>query len=118
MGTDNEKRFMNAKITNATLVPYLYGKYKSDVFVFVNQLDIKASNSGGPADVAAASGFRKIILHYTVYTYDAKEINSGVAEIEFPANINNPTKIINTYLSKIAQTIAQRVNLALVPKTK
>lgn len=118
VGTDNEKRFMNAKITNATLVPYLYGKYKSDVFVFVNQLDIKASNSGGPADVAAASGFRKIILHYTVYTYDAKEINSGVAEIEFPANINNPTKIINTYLSKIAQTIAQRVNLALVPKTK
>lgn len=116
--TDNEKRFMNAKVKNATLVPYLYGKYKSDIFVFVNQLDIKASNSGGPADLPAASGFRKIIVHYTVYTFDAKEINSGVAEVEFPSTINNPSKIIGTYFSKISQTIAQRVNLALAPKVK
>lgn len=116
--TDNEKRFMNAKVKNATLVPYLYGKYKSDIFVFVNQLDIKASNSGGPADLPATSGFRKIVLHYTVYTFDAKEINSGIAEVEFPANINNPSKIIATYFSKIAQTVAQRVNLALTPKSK
>lgn len=116
--TDNEKRFMNAKLTNATLVPYLYGKYKSDIFVFVNQLDIKASNSGGPADLPTTSGFRKIIVHYTVYTFDAKEINSGVAEVEFPSTINNPSKIIGTYFSKISQTIAQRVNLALAPKVK
>jgi len=116
--TDNEKRFMNAKVKNATLVPYLYGKYKSDIFVFVNQLDIKASNSGGPADLPATSGFRKIIVHYTVYTFDAKEINSGVAEVEFPSTINNPSKIIGTYFSKISQTIAQRVNLVLKPKVK
>lgn len=114
--TDNEKRFMNAQLSNATLVPYLYGKYKSDVFVFVNQLDIKASNSGGPADLPSQNGFRKIVLHYTVYTYDAKEINSGIAEVDFPATINNPSKINSVYLSKIAQTVAQRVNLALVPK--
>lgn len=116
--TDNERRFMNAKVKNATLVPYLYGKYKSDIFVFVNQLDIKASNSGGPADVPSQNGFRKIVLHYTVYTFDAKEINSGIAEIDFPANINNPSKISSTYFSKIAQMVAQRVNLALVPKAK
>lgn len=116
--TDNERRFMNAKVKNATLVPYLYGKYKSDIFIFVNQLDIKASNSGGPADLPATTGFRKIVVHYTVYTFDAKEINSGVAEVEFPSTINNPSKIIGTYFSKISQTIAQRVNLALTPKVK
>lgn len=118
--TNTDARFMNAKIKNATLVPYLYGKYKSDIFVFINQLDIKASNSGGPADAAAVSdGFRKLAVHYTVYTFDAREINSGIAETQFPASINDPKKIVNSYFSKIAQIITERINLALAPpKTK
>jgi len=115
--TKGDARFMNARIRNATLIPYLYGKYKSDVFVFVNQLDIKGSVSNGPAELTAG-GFRKIVVHYTVYTFDAKEINSGIAEIEFPTALNNPNKIISTYFSKIAQLISQRVNLALNPPAK
>lgn len=113
--TNTDARFMNAKIKNATLVPYLYGKYKSDIFVFINQLDIKASNSGGPADVATTDGFRKLVVHYTVYTFDAKEINSGIAETQFPVAINEPKKIVNTYFSKVAQIITERINLALAP---
>ena len=117
--TDNLQRFMNAKLKNATLVPYLYGKYKTDIFIFINEVDIKASNSGGPADAAITDGFRRIIVHYTVYTFDAKEINSGIAETQFPVSLNNPTKIVNTYFAKTAQLITERINLALAPpKTK
>ncbi len=117
--TNADARFMNAKVKNATLVPYLYGKYKSDIFIFINQLDIKASGSNGPAELGTSTGNRKIVVHYTVYTFDAKEINSGIAEEQFPSTINNPTKIVGTYFSKIAQTITQRINLALAPpKTK
>lgn len=119
--SNNDLRFMNAKIKNATLVPYLYGKYKTDIFLFINQLDIKASNSGGPADAALTTtdGFRRLIVHYTVYTYDAKEINSGIAETQFPAALNNPQKIVSGYFSKLAQIITERINLALAPpKTK
>ena len=113
--TDNSPRFMNAKLKNATLVPYLYGKYKSDIFVFINEIDIKASNSGGPADAAISDGFRKLVVHYTVYTFDAKEINSGIAETQFPTALNNPTKIVSSYFSKLAQIISERINLALAP---
>ncbi len=113
--SNTDARFMNAKIKNASLVPYLYAKYKSDIFVFVNQLDIKASNSGGPADVATTDGFRKLVVHYTVYTFDAKEINSGLAETQFPVAINDPKKIVKDYFSKIAQIITERINLALAP---
>lgn len=119
--TNTDVRFMNAKIKNATLVPYLYGKYKSDIFIFINQLDIKATNSGGPADAATTTtdGFRKLVVHYTVYTFDAREINSGIAETQFPSAINDPKKIVNGYFSKLAQIITERVNLALAPpKTK
>ncbi len=113
--TDNSPRFMNAKLKNATLVPYLYGKYKSDIFVFINEIDIKASNSGGPADAVISDGFRKLIVHYTVYTFDAKEINSGIAETQFPTSLNNPTKIVSGYFSKLAQIITERIDLALAP---
>lgn len=114
--TNNDARFMNAKIKNASLVPYLNGKYKTDLFLFVNELDIKALN-GSPAEFSSNSS-RKIIVHYTVYTYDAKEINSGIAEVNLPPNINNPTKIISSYFSQLADLIATRVEKALTPKAK
>jgi hypothetical protein len=106
--TNSESRFMNAKVTNAKVVPLLYGKYKTDVFVFINQLEIRASNTKGPAELGEGNGNRKIIVHYTVYTYDAKEINSGIAEEEFDAETNNPKKIIDKHFSKIASLIVQR----------
>ncbi len=114
--TNTDARFMNAKITDARLVPVLYGKYKTDVFVFINQLDIKAGTGGTDMTGTGGTDSRKIIVHYTVYSYDAKEINSGIAEQEFPADVNNPSKIIDKYFSKVAETINQRVQKALMPK--
>lgn len=111
--TNDQNRFMNAKITNPKLVPLLYGKFKTDLFIFINQLDIMASDFKGPSDLGTGSGNRKIVVHYTVYSLDAKEINSGIAEQEFENTINNPKKIIDKYFSKIAVTIVQRMNKGL-----
>jgi len=106
--SNSDARFMNAKITNAKVVPLLYGKYKTDLFVFINQLEIKSSTSKGPAELGEGNGNRRIVVHYTVYTYDAKEINSGIAEEEFESTLNNPKKIIDKHFSKIANLIVQR----------
>lgn len=116
--TNSDLRFMNAKLKNATLIPYLYGKYKTDIFIFVNQLDIKGMATTNPAEVKTTAGMRKIVVHYTIYTYDAKEINSGIAEVDFPNTINNPSKITSSYFSKAGQLIAQRLTLALYPPNK
>ncbi|MEO6302404.1 MAG: hypothetical protein ABIP51_04470 [Bacteroidia bacterium] len=116
--SNSDQRFMNAKITNAKVVPILYGKYKTDIFVFINQLDIRASGSKGPAELGDGNGNRKITVHYTVYTYDAKEINSGIAEEEFEVSLNNPKKIIDKHFSKIASTIVERVNKGLASPAK
>lgn len=110
--TNSDARFMNAKLKNATLVPYLNLKYKTDIFLFINELDIKSINP--TMDRLDVNSTRKIILHYTVYTVNAKEINSGIAEIDMPTNINSPTKIINSYFSQIAALVANRVEKALL----
>jgi len=114
--TNNDARFMNARVKNATLVPYLTGKYKTDLFIFINQLEIKAGEATASTDMALNNSPRRIVVHYTVYTDDAREINSGIAETSFPYNLNNPTKIVNTYFSIIADIIAARIEKALAPK--
>ncbi len=116
--TNSEARFMNAKVINAKVVPMLYGKYSTDIFIFINQLDIKASGSADPSMMLNESPMRKITVHYTVYTYDAKEINSGIAETEFEPTLNNPKKIIEKHFSKVASTITSRVVKALAPVKK
>ncbi|MES2681724.1 MAG: hypothetical protein V4635_17645 [Bacteroidota bacterium] len=110
----DQDRFMNAKITNPKIVPILNGKYKTDIFVFVNQLDIKAVGYKAPGDLGDGNVNRKIIVHYTVYTLDAREINSGIAEEEFDPSVNTPKKIIDKHFSKIALTVVERVSKALV----
>lgn len=110
--TNSDARFMNAKLKNATLVPYLTGKYKTNLYLFINELDIKALN-GSPADLNSTAE-RKIILHYTVYTSDAKEINSGIAETSLPNTVNSINKISNVYFSKIADIVVSRIEKALL----
>src|ERR1700757_1566967 len=90
-----DARFMNAKVTNPALIPGLYAKHKTDLFLFINQLDI-ISNQLAAGDMGAA-GERIITLHYTVFT----------------ADVNTPAKIVSGYVSKLGTEIARRIALAL-----
>ncbi|HTA61051.1 MAG TPA: hypothetical protein VK835_01290 [Bacteroidia bacterium] len=109
--TNADARFMNAQVTSPVLIPGLYAKHKTDLFLFVNQLDI-VSNQLGSGDIGAAAE-RIITLHYTVFTVDAKEINSGTCSIKFPADVNTPAKIVSGYVSKLGVEITRRIALAL-----
>ncbi len=106
--TNSDERFMNAKVTNAKLIPLLASKYNCKVFVFINQLDIKASGNSKPGQISTGTENRKLVVHYTVYTIDAKEINSGTAEEEFDSSLNNPKKIIDKHFSKLSKLIVTR----------
>ncbi|WP_317897576.1 hypothetical protein [Aurantibacillus circumpalustris] len=112
--TNSDKRFMETRITSPKVVPALYTKYKTDIFVFINQLDMLASGSKDPVEMGLGNPNRKIVVHYTVYTYNGNEINSGTIEEEFDPALNNPKKIIDKHFSKIALTLVQRVNKGLL----
>lgn len=113
--TVGERRFMNAKLTNAKLVPLLYSTYKTDVFIFINELDLKSGMDAANNTGVIQSG-RKIVWHYTIYSYDAVELNSGVVEQDFPVKVNDPDKIVQTYFSQMASTLSTRLVTALSKK--
>ncbi len=112
--TDPNARFMNAKITSPNMAPGLYAKYKTDMFLFVNQLDI-ISNVLASGETGTISE-RIITIHYTVYTIDAKEIQSGICSVKFPGDADSPSKIISSYIGKIAAEITRRINIAVTRK--
>ncbi len=105
--TDNENKFMNTKVLNPALIPYLFQKYKAQYYIFINELDIKSSTNN-PNDYNI-NPKRKIIVHYTIFSVDAKEINSGIVDTEADIKINSPAKISKNYFSIIAETISDRM---------
>lgn len=104
---NDEFRFMNAKITNPKLVPYLQEKFKADVYVFINELDIKKNE--GSYDITTDTYQRDVIVHYTVFDKSGKRINAGVATSTFSSTVNDTKSIINSAFSSIAKTISDRV---------
>ncbi len=114
--TNSEERFMDARLNDPKLLPSLHSKYASDVFVFINQLDIKAANP--QEEIIPGEAKRRLIVHYTIFTKEGVEINSGVVVEMIESDLNNPKKIIEKYFPKIAQQIAQRATKALSAPVK
>lgn len=109
--TDADGKFMNIKVTDNTLLGAFNAKYKTDVFLFINQVDITTSEVPGALTSATQ---RTVTVHYTILTAAGKEINSGVSSVNFPSTINHPDKIASSYFSKIAEEIVVRMEKSLL----
>lgn len=62
---DRSKQYMNVSISDASLISYLTSKYDVDMFVFVNQFELKKSFVEG-SDVAYGTYGREVVIHYTI----------------------------------------------------
>lgn len=113
---NEDKRFMNAKITNKELLSYLHKKYETDIFVFVNQLDI--TNVVAESFDINSNGFdREITIHYTIFDQAGKQLNAGVTTSRFSSRLNEPKKIIKDHVSAATSKISARlVNILMPPK--
>jgi hypothetical protein len=105
---DGQERFMARTITDSSLFNYLYGKYGSVLYVFINQFDV------GPMaglDYRAFEGDeyqREIKVHYSVYTH-GYEIYSGVAKTYFSSMVNSQKDIIVENMPELARQIATSI---------
>lgn len=104
---DNEYRFMNTNISNPRLLTFLATKYKSEYFVFINELDIK--NKLETYDPITDTYKREVAVHYTVFDKNGKKLNAGIATTEFSSTVNDTKTIINTCFPVVAKTINDRL---------
>ncbi len=111
--TNSEQRFMNARLTNIKVLQAMQAKYKTDLFLFINELDLKASGSKDPGELGDGSESRKIVVHYTLLDVKGTELNSGIVEEDFDPLLNNPKRIVEKHFSKIALLLVQRITKAV-----
>jgi len=100
---NNDKKFMNTKLSDTKLLPYLNKKYKSEYFVFINQLDIKKDIDS--YDPATDLYQREITVHYTIIDKNGKTISEGITTSRFSSKENDPKKIASSNFSSIGTYI-------------
>jgi len=110
----NDKKFTNAKFTNKELIPFLNKKYKSEYFVFINELDIRSMAES--YDIASDTYQREVVVHYTIVDDMSKLITAGAASYRFSSKINDPKKIVGLTFSPIAAYIAAKLDAVINPK--
>ena len=105
--TNNQQRFMNTKLLNSKLLLSLSQHYGTDVFIFINELDIKFDHT--------------VTIHYSIFNDKGKSIAAGIAVQHFTSTENDPKKIIHTCFAELADKIyAQYLSAttAQAPKQK
>ncbi|MFM7022951.1 MAG: hypothetical protein ACKOXB_08225 [Flavobacteriales bacterium] len=112
---DNTPRFMNTVIKDKKLLPYLSKKYGTDLFVFINEMDIE-NDLSDPYKVAENNYMRILKFHYTIYNFKGQIISMGVVSTTFPSTENNVGNIVKNYFPVIAKQLAAKLPQPKVPK--
>jgi hypothetical protein len=110
---NSDVKFSNIRFDDGTLLPYLTGKYSSEYFVFINELDILTLPES--YDLATDTYQREVTVHYTILDKNSKLLAAGLATSKFSSKENNPKKIVSTCFPSIATFIATRLKLATTP---
>jgi len=110
---DYSKRFMNVDIVNPQLLINLNKKYGSDIFVFVNEVDIKNVSNNGTEDLTESNFRREVIVQYSVINIQNHYLARGILTTYFPYMDNNPTIIGEKYFTVIAQSMLKELNKGL-----
>lgn len=106
--TTVEKKFMNAVVKDETLFPYLEEKYGVDMFVFINQFEVK-TNWENCLDLATHNFEREIIVHFSIYNAQGKELKGDAVSVIFPSTERSFDQIISSQFPLIADQLGLAV---------
>ena len=109
-----DKKFMTTKVNDNEVLPYFTNKYKSEFFVFVNELDIKSVPDSYV--ISTDSYLREVSVHYTIIEKSGKTISAGIVASRFYSKENNPKKIVANCFVPIATTISTKLSDIINPK--
>jgi len=91
---DRSKQYMNVSIKDSTLLPYLVNKYNADIFVFLNQFELKKFFAKGE-NIAYNNYGRDVLVHYSVIDKTGKLLYGNAATYNIEAKYDNINEIIN-----------------------
>ena len=103
------ERYMHTSIHNPNLISTLQFKYQTNLYIFINELDIEEIKSKESSKINTLNASRRIKVHYTIIDEKSNDVYGGAATTEIPSYISDMNKIINVYLKKIAEQICSSI---------
>lgn len=104
-------KYMSTVVKDAKLLPYLNGKYGSELYVFITQFEIRNDLSDQLA-LARGEYSRFVLVHYSILDNDSKQLQGGVSRVQIPLNEYDPKKIAGLAFRAVAEEITGAIPVA------
>lgn len=102
------KKYINVKIQNKELLSYLSEKYGVDLFLFCNQFNLE-TNYQHCLDRATNTFQRELMVHYSLFDKNGKQLAGGITQANFPSNSNDIMSIMKTNFPQLSEQMATRL---------
>jgi hypothetical protein len=106
--TDNSVKYMNAVFKNKEVLSYLTKKYETDLYVFINELDIK-NDLSDLYSISNDNYKREIKIHYTIMDGNGNHIYGGLAGHTFHSEQNDMYEIVRLCFPSISSQLASNL---------
>jgi len=94
----------NTVLHSREMLPYYNEKYGSDLFIFLNQLEIKTVYAT-QQDRFADNFYREIWVHFSIYDKESKLYFGDVAKIKFNSRTSDLNTIVRNTFPKVGSYI-------------
>lgn len=101
------RKYINVKIQNKELLSYLAEKYHVDLFLFANQFNLE-TNYEQCLDRANNIFQRELMVHYSLFDKNGKQLAGGITHVDFPSNSNDMMDIMKTNFPKLTDQMVNQ----------
>jgi hypothetical protein len=98
-------QYMNAIVNKPAVLNDLFRQYGTDIFIYVNQFEIK-TNYKSCLDIPNKIYKRELMLHFSVYDKNGKQLAGAYAMTFFPSDSNNAYDIMKNCFPDIGRFVA------------
>lgn len=110
-------KYMNATLKNPEIFSTLQEKYNTDLFLFINQFEL-ITNYNHCLDRTANYFERKVIVHYSLYNAQGKQLKGDAVTVTFSSGQTNVDDIIGKNFPVIAEYLNQSISTGITPAQK
>ncbi len=105
-----DAKYMNATIKNKELFEKLNKQYGADLFLLINQFEIK-TNYNNCIDISRHVYKREVIVSYSIYNSKGVQVDGNLAHTYFPSDTSRDSDIAERTFPQIAEIIASHVKV-------
>ena len=98
-----KEQYYNTVLHSNEMLPYYNEKYNADLFIFLNQIEIKTVYA---TQQDRYKYFREIWVHFSIYDKESKLYFGDVAKIKFNSRASNLQTIIRNTFPKVGEYIS------------